>query len=402
MRQATALIALLAFALGAAPAAAQKSTKPDTVMLKNNMGVIEGTVSKDDFQEVRIKPKKGAQRTIKAEEVARVEYGDWPQVFSVAIQQIDQGRYSDGLKSIQRAEAVIKEIEEDQTRPRLRRRHPNGVIPKAARWVPYSTFYKALCMRMTRDYIGASKHYQDIIDGHKNFRLIREAYVGAMRAAIDRSDPDEAKAKAVLAAARAERARLGERLTSDLELAQIEVYIRTENFSEAQPMYEKLASSGVEAVAVQGVRGVLFCMMKEDKDVASYCSRLMSGRSNKVKMIASAALGEAGRRKAEDSGSIKDFLKAVTHLVNATVVYYPGRGSGMEPDHEDALLTLAACYEGMASKSSATKAVRSYRTMADQTYREFFAAHANSPRAEDAGRRMGKNESKIPQAGSNE
>ena len=318
-----------------------------------------------------------------------MEYADAPPGFNNALQLIEQGRYKEALEQIRTAEENLKTIKDEMSKRPTARKFPDAKPADEKWWIPYNAYYRAHCMRMTRNYIEAGENYDLIMTAHKDFRLIREAYLGAMRAAIDRSDPDKAKAQAILTAAMSDKARLGERLVKDLELAQVEVLVRTEDFGAAEAAYQRLAGSSDEDVAVQGVLGVLLCKQKAGaSDIPSYCANLVATKSsNRVKMVAAAALGEAMRGK----GDLRD---AVSHLVDAIVVYYPGRGSGLEGQHEDALFNLAACYEDMA-KAATGKAPKVYWTMAAGTYQEILGAYSGSDRAEDAARKKSEAEAQA-------
>lgn len=359
------------------------------VVTKTDRSVVEGTISKDDFNEVHVKPEKGAAQKLKAEEVRLIEYADAPPGFINALQLVEQGRYKEALEQIRAAEENLKIIKEELSKRPTARKFPDAVVADDKWWIPYSAYYRALCMRMTRNYIEAGEQYDLILTGHKDFRMVREAYLGAMRSAIDRSDPDKAKAQALLTAAMTDKARLGERLLKDLELAQIEVLVRTEDYDAAAAAYERLAASSDEDVAVQGVRGVLLCKTKKGAtDIPSYCANLIATKSSrKIKMVAAAALGEAVRAKG-------DYRTAVGHFVDAIVAYYPGRGSGLEGEHEDALFNLAACYEEMG-KAGKGKAAGVYWKMAAATYQEFLASYTSSDRAEDAAKKKSEAEAQA-------
>jgi tetratricopeptide (TPR) repeat protein len=391
-----ALVPALGLLALAAPAAAAQRGRPDTVVLKDRQ-ILEGRIEKDDLNEVHLKPAQGPLRKLKAEEVKLVQYGGAPPDFNSGVQAAEAGRFKSALDSIQKSIEAAKTITEDQTKTVTKRKYPEYDPPDEKWWKPYSTYYEALALRMNRSYESASERYETILKNHKDFRLVREAYLGAMRAAIDRAEPDEAKAKEILEAARAERARLGERVLGELELCQIELYMRTEKYAEAAPLYERLAASSDEATALQGVRGVLSCKRKAGEDPSAYCVGLIgTAKSPKIKMIASAALGEFLRGRADGSGAAKDYHEAVKALVDAVLVYYPGRGAGTDQDHEDALLSLAACYEGMAKKAATPKAARPYWRMAAKTYQELLAAHESSPRADEAARRQTEAEAQAP------
>lgn len=252
-------------------------------------------------------------------------------------------------------------------------------------------------MRMTKDYLGAFQEYSKIINKYHDFRLIGEAYLGAMSSAIDRSEPSLDDAQMVLEAAIGNESRVGEQIVKKLKLEQLAIYIKSENYADALPRYEALAADKDEVIAVQGIRGVLGCKRKQgDTDLPAYCRGLIErSGSKRVKMIAAVGLGEVMRRKAQ---SLKDFREAVEFLADAVVVYYPGRGSGLEPDHEEALFHLAGCYESMAAQAKAP-AVTVYLNMARQTYKEVLAVYGQSNRAQEAGTALSVVEAKLAEAG---
>lgn len=363
------------------------------VVTLNDRRVFEGTVNKDDFGEVHVKPKTGAVQKLKAEDVRLVEYATAPPGFNNALQLIEQGRYKEALEQIRGAEEALKTIKEEMSKRPTARKYPDAVPADDKWWIPYSAYYRAVCMRMTRNYIEAAENYDLILNSHKDFRLVREAYLGAMRAAIDRSDPDKAKAAALLAAASADKARLGDRLLKELELAQIELLVRIEDYAGAEAAYKRLAESPDEEVAVQGVRGVLLCKQKAGaSDIPTYCANLIATKtSGKIKMVAAASLGSTLLDKGDHRAAVAQFVEAI-------VLHYPGRGSGLEGEHEEALFNLAACYEGMA-KGAAGKAAKTYWTMAAQTYAEILAAYSSSDRAEDAARKKSEAEAQAAAAG---
>lgn len=375
-------------ALLALPAAAQDRT--GLVTLKDRRH-LTGDVVKDDFKEVHIKdPKTGKVTVVKAEEVQLVLYPDAPPGFNTeALAMIESGRFREGLEFIKKAEVVAKEIIEDQTKKPLERKH-RGAKVSGAWWPAYSTYYKALCYLNTRSFTQAGDLYDALLKNHKDFRMIREAYEGALRAAVERSEPDWSKAKQIVAAAAADQGRLGDTVLARLEKVQADGLRRAGQFAEAAAMYEKMINSSNEEIALTGLRSMLECKIKQnDAGLPADCDKLIANPKSgaKVRMVASAALGTFLRDKAAASGKLKDFQDAVQRLVDAAVVYYPGRGSGMEADHEETLFVLASCYEGMAQKATLETSKKLYWTMTANTYAEVLAANPNGERAEEAGRK---------------
>lgn len=360
---------------------------------------VAGKIGKDNITGVSITPKGGSAKEFKPEQVAKVEYGDAPTPYREAMQRFEAGRFSDALAKFREADEWVKTVEEQKNRPLGQRTYGDAKAP--GKWfASYNAFYKAECQRNNKDYLGSYDAYIALIDGVKDFRMLRECYKGAMRALIDRATPDADGAKALQAKAQAAVAVLGDPFVKELKGVLNDLYMKMGDFTEAVKAFEEMESSGDERVHLDGVKGRLGIYVRtESKDLASYADKLMkSGRGATDKFLGAAALGRSLMEAAVKSSKTEDLRKAVSTLVDATVVYFPGVGKGVDDEHEESLFNLAACYEKLAENYKSAGKVdgrRMYMIEAAGAYRELVAAHPTCDRVMDADAKAGELEEKV-------
>lgn len=361
---------------------------------------VAGQVTKDNLTGVTVKPKTGPVKDFKPEQVARVEYRDAPPPFREGLQRIEAGRFSDGLAKFREADAWVKTVKEDQTKPLGRRTYGDAKPP--GKWFDaYNLFYKAECQRNNKDYLGAYDGYMALIEGQKDFRLIRKCYEGAMRALIDRADPKADDARALLAKAQGAVGQLGDPFVKELKGVLTDLYIKMGDWQEAVKAFEEMEQSSDDAVHLAGIKGKLGILLKtESKDLVSYAEKLAkSDRLSAGRFLGASMLGRYWMEQATKSSRSDDYRKAVAALVDAMVVHFPGVGRGVDDEHEDALFNLAGCYEklaGIYEKSGNKDGQRMYMIEAAGAYRELVAAHPTSDRVMEADAKAGELEEKLP------
>jgi hypothetical protein len=177
--------------------------------------------------------------------------------------------------------------------------------------------------------------------------------------------------------------------------------VSSKQYERAISELKPLASSSDPRVALDAVRSILYCLEQSSGDVEGFCRDVVSsgGTGSLARMVAGAKLGEClaekAKRESDAARACAMYREAIQTLVTTVVVYFPGRGGGLDEEHQNALLELGHAYEGLAEKVEGSEAKRTYFSMAVRTYREVFSAYPNSDAAQPAAQRAGELESKT-------
>jgi len=104
-------------------------------------------------------------------------------------------------------------------------------------------------------------------------------------------------------------------------------------------------------------------------------------------LIASNALGDLRFEK-------KQFAQARDFYVRSVVLHYPGRGGGLEREHEHALYRLARCYEELLEAAKDPKAHELLAQQASGAFREVSIEYPSGRYREEAVAKAAKYEPK--------
>lgn len=97
--------ALLAVLWAAAPSASAQSRTDRLTPLRGP--AVDGTITRETWKDVVIRPTSGSEQTFKVEDVAKLEYFDAPDAMKAAMTDIEAGNWQEGLNKLNGAEDFV-------------------------------------------------------------------------------------------------------------------------------------------------------------------------------------------------------------------------------------------------------------------------------------------------------
>ena len=353
--------AIIAFLLLTSPAWAQK--KQDKVTRTDGKEYV-GRISEDSFKQVRI-----GSNTIKASEVAKVEYYDAPPSFKGALSAIQEEKWADALSGLKSAHKRV--IEEKRPRQKW----------KCRPWfIQYYNFYTGLCERNLGRFNAALKTLEKVrAKNTEPSRLWADSFELALECLREQGDM-AGMDKLIKSISTAPGA-----LKSNLQLRgqkqQAELYIDKDDFKQALTLFKRIQSTSDQTIRSEAQTGVIRCLvkLKRNSELEQYCRQILSqkGASAGLKLMASNALGYSKK-------NTKDYRGAIRHFVESVVLYAPSRASGYGQEHEEALYQLGSCYAELAEEASEIRAKKYYLGAAAKSYRELGTTYPSGRKRDEA------------------
>jgi len=356
----------LALALALAAQAAGPAPK-DRVILKNGPPV-EGTVQKENYQEIVVSTASGPQ-VLKTAEIAKVEYGDAPPAFRAALAALEQDKWSDALNSLRSAEELFLSKEKAITKPR------------ASWFLPALAYYRGRCLLELGRSADAIAQFDRIRKEFRESRFLADAYELTLQAYRERADATamDAFEKEIDQAPREIR----DELRARSKKQRAEMLLDKNKYAEARRLFEEIALSKDPDTAAEGTIGVIRCLegAKDEGALEAYCKKVLSTATQPaILLIASNALGDMAFEK-------KQYAQARDAYVRSVVRFNPGRtASGAERGHERALYQLARCYEEM-TKTAKEESREALSRMCSSAYRELSIEYPSGRYREEAERK---------------
>jgi tetratricopeptide (TPR) repeat protein len=367
-----------AIVLSLALLAAQKAPEPakvDRVTLRTGPPV-EGEVQKETFKEVVIKTG-AATQTLPAMNVIKVEYWDAPPAFKGAMAAIEVEKWSEALPALASAEdhAASKE---------------KGVIKPRA-WFPvHLAFYRGQCQLQLGQTDKAIQNFEKLRKdaAFKDNRFLAQAYEMTLEAFREKGDT--ARMEETEKEIEGAPGELKQTLQTLARRQRAELLYDKNKYEDARKLFETITTSPDPAVAAAGTSGVIRCLSgsKDASGLDSYCKKVLSTATQpSLLLIASNALGDAAFEK-------KEFAAARDLYIQSVVRHNPGRGSGVERDHERALYRLGQCYEALLEAAKDAKVKDAVSAMASSTFRELSMEYPSGRFREEAAAKAVKYEPK--------
>ncbi len=372
MKLALGPLALLAALLAAAPAA-QAQARQDRLTPRKGPPV-DGTILRETFKEVVIKPASGADQVYKVEDVARIEYWDTPDAFRAGMADFEAGNWLEALNKFNSAEDFVSG-KGMQTKPKP---------PRA--WFPYwLSFHRGHCLHELDRWDDAVKELQRHVDMVKDPGVYSRFLVPAHEAILEshRAKGDEAAMSAHAAAIAKAPKEIQPKLQLVLDKQKAELLLDKGQADAARAIFEKLATNNDAQIKADGTAGVIRCHEKGGNADAlvAFCNGVIASTpadQPALLLLASNALGNSYFEK-------KQWRKAADALVGSVVKYHPGRGHPLVREHERALYLLAKSYEAWSNEAGISKdlAVQA-RVWAARTWRELSIEYPGGRYREEA------------------
>lgn len=366
---------LLTLALLAAPQAAGQPAKVDRVTPLAGP-VVEGEIQKETYKEVVIKTGASSQ-TIPAANVMKVDYWDAPPAFRGAMAAIEQEKWSEALPALASAEDYANSKEKGVVKPRP--------------WFPvHLAFYRGKCQMQLGQTDKAILNFEKLRKdpAFKDNRFLAQAYELTLEAFREKGDA------ARMAEAEKEIDQAPGELKQTLQILarrqNAELNYEKNKYEEARKLFESITTAADPAVAAAGTAGVIRCLqgLKDGAGLDSYCKKVLSTSTQpSLMLIATNALADVAFEK-------KDFAAARDLFVKSVVQYNPGRGTGVERDHERALYKLGQCYEALVEAAKDPKAKEAIAAMASSTFRELSIEYPSGRFRDEAAAKAVKYEPK--------
>jgi tetratricopeptide (TPR) repeat protein len=344
---------LATIGLAAILAAAQAQPARDRVILHRG-NPVEGTVQKDTWKEVVVQTAGGSQ-TFRPQDVRRIEYADAPLAFRGAIAQIEGEKWSEALSSLKSAEEYANRGLCELNLGRL-----DQAIPEFA--------------RIRKDF--------------RDSRFLADAYTLALQA--HREKGDEKGMEAVEKEIEQAPVELRTDLVNQARRQRAELLYDKNRYDEARKLFEALKSSADPETAAEATAGVIRCLrgLKDAQGLETFCNGVLTTATQPaLLLIASNALGDLRFEK-------KQFAQARDFYVRSVVLHYPGRGGGLEREHEHALYRLARCYEELLEAAKDPKAREFLAQQASGAFREVSIEYPSGRYREEAVAKAAKYEPK--------
>ena len=348
-----------------AAAALQAPAKVDRVTPKTGSAV-EGEIQKETYKDVVIKVGASTQ-TIPAANVQKIEYWDAPPAFRGAMASIEAEKWAEALSALASAEEYANSKEKGVIKPRP--------------WFPvHLTYYRGLCQLQVGQSDKAIQAFEKLRKdaAFKDNRFLAEAYELTLEAYREKNDT--AKMEETEKEIGQAPVELRQTLQIKARRQRAEALYDKNKYDEAKRLFEALATSGDAEMATAGTTGVLRCLagLKDSAGLEAYAKKVVATAVQPaLLLIANNALADLAYEK-------KQWEAARDLYVLSVVRYNPGRGGGVEREHERALYRLGACYEALheAAKDAALKAA--IAGMASSTYRELSIEYPSGRFREEA------------------
>lgn len=332
--------------------------------------VLEGTVSKDTWREVVISVGTSRKKTIPAEQVVSVEYGNAPPAFRGAMAALKQEKWSEAYSALASAE----EFSVSKVR---------GIIKPGPWFKSYLPYYRGVCHMNLRRTQKALAEFSKVRKNFSESRFTGEVYGNMLTLYGRMGDP------AALAAFEKELNKappaLRKKLKDQASRQRADLLFSKQQYDQAKKLFEQIARSPDPGLAAEGAEGVIKCLYakKDMKGVEGYCRKVLgTSRNTSLLLIASNALADAKYDQKKYSEARDAYIKSV-------VLYNPGRrsGTGIERQHERALWRLARCYEELIELARTDRHKDAVRRMASSAFRELSIEYPSGRHREDAAAR---------------
>lgn len=361
--------------LAAAPQRAPEAAKVDRVILRAG-APLEGEIQKETYKEVVIKTGPSVQN-VPAANVAKVEYWDAPPAFKGAMAAIDADKWSEALPALASAEEHANSKEK-------------GVVKPRPWFAVHLTFYRGQCQLQMGQTDKAIQNFEKLRKdaAFKDNRFLAQAYEMTLEAYREKGD----SAKMEETEKEIDQAP-GELKTTLQVLARrqrAELLYDKNKYQESRQLFETITTAADPAVAAAGTAGVIRSLsgLKDASGLEAYCKKVLSTATQpSLLLIACNALADAAFEK-------KDFAGARDLYIQSVVRHNPGRGAGVEREHERALYRLGQCYEQLMEAAKDAKVKDSISAMASSTYRELSIEYPSGRFREEAASKAVKFEPK--------
>jgi len=361
-----ASVALLVLA---ASADAWAQPKKDRVV-KRDRSVVEGQVKQDKFSGVVVDG-----QTIPADQVLRVEYYDAPPSFLSAFAAMDETKWEDAVSGIK---AAYDRVYTGPDRERL----------KVRSWFElYHLFYLGYCDRQLGRFDDALRRFASVREmKDKNpkepSRMWADAFELSLECLRERGKAEDLdEMTKLIASIDAAPQELQAGLRKRAQKQQAELLFDNKAYDKAKDLFDSLRRESDPALRADGTTGVIKCLeeMKRPAELKSFCEQVLRDESFSmgVRLVSSNALA----RSLQDA---KDFRGALRQLIESVVRLHPGRGSGYDRDHEEALFQLGVCYRRLGADSKDAPAKRFYFESAASALREAALTYPSGRRRDEA------------------
>lgn len=366
------ILSVAVFLAAAVPAWAQ--AKQDKVV-KRDRTVVEGKITQDKYSGVVV-----GGTTIPAEQVARVEYADCPASFLSAFSAMDEGKWEDAISGLKSA---YDRVTTGPEKERL----------KVGKWFePYYLFYLAYCERNLSRYDDALRRlaaYRETKDGtpKEPSRMWADAFELSLECLRERGKPEDLDEMTKLIAsidtsAPKDPKEFRDGLKKRARKQQAELLFDKKEYAKAKETFEQLVGDPDPAIKADANAGIIKCLeeMKKPAELKAFCDRILSVDTNPLglRLLASNALARSLRDDA------KDLRGALRQYVDSVVKYNPGRGSGYERDHEEAIFQLADSYRKLAGVAKEVSGKKFYLGAAASAFREAALTYPSGRRRDEA------------------
>ncbi len=362
---------IIAWILLSSPLWAQK--KQDKVT-RTDGKVHVGRISEDSYKQVRI-----GSTTVRASEVAKVEYYDAPPSFRGALAAIQEEKWSDALSGLKSAyQRVIKE-----KRPRQKW--------KCRSWfTQYYLYYTGMCERNLGRFNAALETLAKVRKKNPEpSRLWGESFELSLECLREKGDL--AGMDNLIKTIASAPPQLKSSLKMRGQRQQAELYFDEKDYRKAHDLFRKLQSGPDLTIRDDAQVGVIRCLEKMNRasELERVCRQVLSQpqSATHLKLISSNALGYSKK-------NMKDFQGAQRHFAESVVLYAPSRTSGYTGEHEEALYQLGTCYSKLAEKASNKRAKKYYLNAGARTFRELATGYPTGRKRDEAVTLAGRLEAK--------
>ncbi|MBI2898924.1 MAG: hypothetical protein HYY17_01955 [Planctomycetes bacterium] len=359
------------FVLSASPAWAQKDK-----VTRRDQSVVDGSVSQDSFKGVKV-----GNTEIPPDQVLRIDYKDAPPSFTSALDAIAEGKWEDAISGLKSAWQKVKEGEVDAK--------TNKRVPWPCRpWFDqYYLFHLGYCERQLAKFDEALTHLtacREMKDGHPKepSRFWADAFELSLECLRERGKPEDLdEMTKLIATIDAAPKDLQDGLRKRARKQQAELLFDKKEYARARELFEGLQRESDPDLKAGGTAGVIKCLeeLKNVEELKRFCARVLAdeGVPVGVRLIASNAVARVLR-------DAKDLRGAIRQYVDSVVRFNPGRGSGFERDHEEALYFLGLCYRQMAADSKEATAKKYYYGAAASAFREVALVYPSGRRRDES------------------
>ena len=362
-----------------AAAALQAPAKVDRVTPKTG-AALEGEIQKETYKEIVLKVGASTQ-TVPAANVQKVEYWDAPPAFRGAMASIEAEKWTEALSALASAEEYANSKEKGVVKPRP--------------WFPvHLTYYRGLCQLQVGQSDKALQAFEKLRSdpAYKENRFLAEAYEMTLEAYREKNDT--AKMEETEKEIDKAPAELRQTLQIKARRQRAEALYDKNKYDEAKRLFESLATSGDAEMAAAGTTGVLRCLagLKDASGLEAFAKKVVATASQPALLLI------ANNQLADLAYDKKQWDAARDLYVLSVVRYNPGRGAGVEREHERALYRLGACYEALHEAAKDAKLKEAVAAMASSTFRELTIEYPSGRFREEAAAKAVKYEAKATPA----